>query len=146
MQETLARRMETFRRECVERGLAVTHQRAVIYEALARSHDHPTPEAVYETVREKIPSISLATVYKNIRAFEEAGLLRQVTPLHESVRLDANLSDHHHLVCLRCKSVTDLPADSIEPVRVKGRLPTRFRVERFNVEVLGLCARCASSQ
>lgn len=143
---SLTHRMDAFRRRCVELGLALTHQRLVIYEALAATDEHPTPEAVYERVRQSIPSISLATVYKNIRSFEEAGLLRQVNLLHESVRLDANLDNHHHLVCVRCKSVTDIPEDAIAPVRLNGPAPARFRIQRYNVEVLGLCARCSSTR
>lgn len=146
MQQNLTQRMETFRHRCVELGMALTHQRLVIYEALAASDEHPTPELIYERVRRSIPSISLATVYKNIRSFEEAGLLRQVNLLHESVRLDANLDNHHHLVCVECKSVTDIPEDAIEPVQMNGPVPGRFRIQRYNVEVLGLCSRCASAR
>ncbi|MBM3736387.1 MAG: transcriptional repressor [Acidobacteria bacterium] len=137
--------MQNFRDRCVELGMPLTHQRLVIYEALASTDEHPTPEAVFERVRKKIPSISLATVYKNIRSFADAGLLREVSLLHESLRLDANLADHHHLVCERCKSVTDLPHDALAPVRMKINPPDRFQVHRFNVEVLGLCARCAAT-
>ena len=68
---------EQFRRLCGEHGLAVTHQRQVIYQALMLMHDHPSPEAVYEKVRKQIPSISLATVYKNIKTFVDSGLLRE---------------------------------------------------------------------
>ncbi len=146
MQKSLARRMDTFRSRCTELGMALTHQRLVIYEALAATDEHPTPEAVYERVRKSIPSISLATVYKNIRSFEDAGLLRQVNLLHESVRLDANLDNHHHLVCVQCKSVTDIPEDAIAPVRMNGHAPGKFRIQRYNVEVLGLCAHCASAR
>jgi Fe2+ or Zn2+ uptake regulation protein len=143
-QEPLAVRMERFRARCVEKGLAVTHQRMVIYEALASTASHPTPEAVYEAVRRKIPSISLATVYKSIHTFLELDLLREVNPLHETQRLDANLDPHHHLVCTRCKSVTDIPAEALSAIEVRGRLPGRFKPRQFRVEVLGLCAGCSA--
>src|SRR5438270_4735699 len=119
-----------FRDECRSRGLASTHQREVIYRTAASMEDHPTPEAIYERVKLEIPSISLATVYKNVRTFVEAGLLREVTLHHGCLRLDPNTQPHHHLVCERCKSITDLPGDGIEPVRVRSRLPKGFRVQR----------------
>lgn len=141
--ELLAARLEQFKRRCADAGLALTHQRLVIYEELAGSLEHPTPELLYDRVRAKIPSISLATIYKSVRTFADLGLLREVNLLHESLRLDANLENHHHLVCVRCKAVTDIPESAIGQVEVKGALPGQFQVQRFNIEVLGLCASCA---
>lgn len=143
----IEQRMAAFRKRCTDLGLACTHQRQVIYRALAGSVAHPTPEAIYEQVKRDIPAISLATVYKNIRTFTDAGLLREVNVLHESVRLDANLEDHHHLVCMRCKQVSDVSGQDIGPVKIRGgRLPNGFRVERCTVELLGICADCARQQ
>ncbi|MBI3281935.1 MAG: transcriptional repressor, partial [Acidobacteria bacterium] len=59
--------LQQFWSVCRERGLAMTHQRQVIYQALRDMHGHPSPEEVYERVRRQIPSISLGTVYKNIK-------------------------------------------------------------------------------
>src|SRR4051794_309254 len=89
-----------FRQLCIEKGLSHTHQRQIIFEALDDMQNHPSPEAIYEVVKTKIPSISLATVYKNIRTFVEHGLLREVSLHHGSTRLETNLHPHHHLVCL----------------------------------------------
>ncbi len=137
------RRMEQFRQKCREKGLAVTHQREVIYRALSSTHSHPSPEVIFEVVREQIPSISLGTVYKNIRTFLDSGLLREVSEHHGLLRLEANMSPHHHLVCSECKAIVDLEETDVEPVRLKRRLPGGFRVQRFSVEVIGLCAACA---
>jgi Fur family peroxide stress response transcriptional regulator len=133
-----------FRRLCGEHGMAVTHQRQVIYQALLSMHDHPSPEIVYEKVRKQIPSISLGTVYKNIKTFVESGLLREVSLHHGSARLETNLTPHHHLVCVRCKTIVDLDDDDLEPVRLKKRPPRGFSVQRYSVEVIGLCPRCST--
>jgi len=142
-QQTLDLRMKVFRSRCAERGLAMTHQRWVIYRVLAGRAQHPTPEATFQQVRKEIPSISLATIYKNIRTFLEAGLLREVSTPDQTMRLDANLEAHHHLVCARCGTILDLPQDSLAPVRLKKPLPKGFRVESYNVSFLGLCGQCA---
>lgn len=140
--EQFAERMGQFRQRCLAAGLALTHQRLTIYEELARSDEHPTPEALYATVKDKIPSISLATIYKSVRTFAEIGVLREVSLLHDSLRLDANLDRHYHLICTKCKSVTDVAETAVSPVELRGALPGQFRAERFNVEVLGVCAAC----
>lgn len=132
-----------FRQLCAESGLTVTHQRQVIWETLRDMRGHPNPEAVFEKVRKRIPSISLATVYKNINTFVEHGLLRQVSLHHGSARIETNQRPHHHFVCIRCKALVDLDEDGLEPVRLKKRAPNGFRVHRYSVEVQGLCSKCA---
>ncbi len=138
--------MDLFRERCREEGLALTHQRLVIYRALAAMERHPSPEDLFEAVRREIPSISLGTVYKNIHTFLAAGLLREVSLHHGTLRLETNLTPHHHLVCSRCKSIVDLEESDLEPVRLKNRPPKGFRVERFSVEAVGLCATCAAAR
>ncbi|MCZ2148641.1 MAG: transcriptional repressor [Bryobacterales bacterium] len=145
-EDSLRHRMDLFRQRCLELGLAYTHQRMVIYKALASTNTHPTPETVYEQVKREIPAISLGTVYKNIRTFTEAGLLREVTVLHDSLRLDANLGDHHHLVCVRCKAIFDAPENEVTPVPLPESLPDGFRLERCSVLFLGVCAQCAAAR
>jgi len=131
-----------FRDLCERHGLALTHQRQVIFETLSQMHGHPSPEAVYGLVKKRIPSISLATVYKNLKTFEEHGLIREVSPHHGSARFETNSAPHHHLVCLRCKAIVDVPAADVEPVRLKKRAPAGFRIERYSVEIHGLCGDC----
>ncbi len=131
------------RERCHQAGLSLTHQRLVIYEQLMKMGDHPAPEAVFERVRKKIPSLSLATVYNNIKIFVEHGLLRELSVHHGSLRLESNLDPHHHLVCTNCKAIEDIDETDIIPIRLKKALPKGFTVHRFSVEVLGLCSNCS---
>jgi Fur family transcriptional regulator, peroxide stress response regulator len=133
---------------CREHHLAATHQRRVIYDTVMAMHGHPSPELIYDAVRRKIPSISLATVYKNVRTFLDSGMLREVSLHHGSIRVEPNESEHHHIVCVRCRQITDLEPDSIgaAPARIKQRLPRGFRVTRIAVDVLGVCASCGAQE
>ena len=136
----------TFRDLCAEHGIAVTHQRQVLYEVMQGMSGHPSPEEIYAKVKRKIPAISLATVYKNIHLFVESGVLREVSLHHGSRRVEMNERDHHHLVCSRCKAIADidpeeLGAESLGLTRRK-KLPGGFLVERYAVDVIGLCAKC----
>jgi Fur family transcriptional regulator, peroxide stress response regulator len=134
-----------FRALCRHHSLAATHQRRVIYETVMSLEGHPSPELIYDAVRKKIPSISLATVYKNVRTFLESGMLREVSMHHGSLRVEPNESEHYHLVCLRCRQISDLDAESVE-VRplAKRRSFKGFQVTRISVDVLGVCAACAA--
>lgn len=134
-----------FRELCRQHGLAMTHQRAVIYESLMSFSGHPSPEEVFERVRKLIPSISLATVYKTLHTFIESGMLRELSLHHGSLRLDTKQYPHHHLVCTGCKSVFDLDEAALKPAKLVGKIPKGFRVERMTVEVHGLCSNCVKS-
>lgn len=135
-------RMGEFARRCKEAGLTATHQRTVIYRVLVESRDHPSPELVYERVSREIPEISRATVYKNINTFIDAGLLREVSELHQTNRLDANLERHHHLICTRCQKVVDYHDDSLDRIRATQAEPDGFQVTEYRVEARGLCPAC----
>ncbi len=132
-----------FRDLCRRHGLAVTHQRAVIYNSLMSAHGHPSPEEVYEVVRKQIPTISLATVYKTLHTFVESGLLRELSLHHGSLRVDTKTEPHHHLVCTECKSVFDLDEEAIKPALLVGKVPKGFQVRRMSLEIQGLCSKCA---
>ncbi len=134
-----------FRDRCRASGLALTHQRELIYRAIVSSKHHPSPELIFDEVRRQTPSISLATVYKNIHTFLEAGLLREVSPHHGSLRLEANLAEHHHLVCTRCKAIVDLDESELEPIHLSRKLRAGYRILRYTVEFQGLCPACTDA-
>jgi Fe2+ or Zn2+ uptake regulation protein len=131
---------------CEHAGLAVTHQRQVIYEVLTAVDGHPSPEEVYARVKRRIPSISLATVYKNIHLFIESGIFHQVSLHHGSMRVETNHTPHHHLVCTGCKSISDIDPELLGLSNVEHRLPDGFLLQRLSVDVLGLCENCQKQQ
>lgn len=132
-----------FRDRCHEHKLAATHQRQAIYETIMALDGHPSPEMIYERVRRKIPAISLATVYKNIRTLLESGMLREVSWHHGALRVEPNDQPHHHLVCTVCKTISDLEEEALEIMALGHRLPGGFQVQRVSVDVLGICEGCA---
>jgi Fur family peroxide stress response transcriptional regulator len=137
-------RMTDFARQCKEAGLTTTHQRTAIYRVLVESRDHPSPELIYDRVSREIPEISLATVYKNIRTFVDAGMLHEVSELHQTNRLDANLERHHHLICTRCRTVVDYQDDQLDRIRAINQEPDGFQINEYRVEIRGLCPACQS--
>jgi Fur family peroxide stress response transcriptional regulator len=131
-----------FRDLCAEHGIAVTHQRQILYEVMHGMEGHPSPEEVYARVREQIPSISLATVYKNIHLFVASGVLREVSLHHGSIRVEMNDEAHHHMVCSQCKAIADIGEQELGLETKRRTLPGGFLVERFSVDVIGICAKC----
>jgi Fur family peroxide stress response transcriptional regulator len=139
-------RTANFRELCHRHDLTATHQRQVIYDTVMALPGHPSAEAIYDEVRKHIPSISLATVYKNIRTFLDSGMLREVSLHHGSLRVEPNDEPHHHLVCTECKSIADFDESGLDPVRLREKLPRGFQVKRIAVDVLGICPACSSKR
>jgi Fur family transcriptional regulator, peroxide stress response regulator len=131
-----------FRELCAACGITVTHQRQVLFEVLRNTPGHPSPEEVYLNVKKQIPSISLATVYKNIRLFLKSGIFREVSLHHGSLRVEMNRRPHHHLVCTVCKSIFDIDEQELGLLPSSRKLPGGFLAERFSIDILGRCAAC----
>ncbi|WP_035351291.1 Fur family transcriptional regulator [Edaphobacter aggregans] len=131
-----------FRQLCAQHGIAVTHQRQVLFEVMQAMEGHPSPEEVYARVKKKVPSISLATVYKNIHLLVESGIFRKMSIHHGSVRVEMNSEEHHHMVCSKCKAITDIGEKELGLVPKRRSLSDGFLVERYAVDVIGLCAKC----
>ncbi|HVC91084.1 MAG TPA: transcriptional repressor [Acidobacteriaceae bacterium] len=131
-----------FRAFCSQHGLAATHQRQILFEVVQEMEGHPSPEEIYARVRRRIPSISLATVYKNLHLFVESGIVGEVSLHHGSLRIETNRTAHHHLVCRGCKSITDLDEKSFRLEMEHDHISAAFQVERYSIEVVGLCPAC----
>src|SRR5712692_4735894 len=103
----IEKRLTTFRERCAHLGLALTPQRLAIYQVLASTGEHPGAEDIYQCLKPSIPSLSRGTVYRTLTLFESHGLVSRVPVSDEQARFDANLDNHHHLVCVHCRCVTD---------------------------------------
>ena len=123
----------------------MTHQRQVLYEVM-KTHAWPSePGRGLCAGQEKVPAISLATVYKNIHLFVDSGVFREVSLHHGSVRVEMNREAHHHLVCSKCKAITDIGEKELGLAAKRNKLPGGFLVERYAVDVIGVCAKCQTA-
>src|SRR5262245_62078637 len=103
-------------------GYRVTSQRLVVGEALAGAGRHLSAEDVLGAVAERLPNVSLPTVYAALDALEDAGIARRVAGGRGAALFDAGAAPHHHLVCRRCGAVEDLDADvGLEPALARAR-------------------------
>jgi Fur family peroxide stress response transcriptional regulator len=131
---------------CRHHGIAATHPRRIIYDVVVGHMGHPTPEEVCEEVRRRVPSVSLATVYNNLKLFEQMGLIREVGPPGaKSARYDANLSGHQHLVCIRCKRMVDVFVSGLERLHLPEDQARGFEIRGSKVYFEGLCQDCQRS-
>jgi len=137
---------QAFHDLCREAGLSATHQRYLIFQAVLALGDNTTPEQVFEHVRKNIPSISLATIYKNVDTFVQHKILRDVSPNYGSRRIESASAPHDHFVCRVCRRVFDLPQHTTLSSPSKSNLPEGAAVEYSLVEFVGICEDCISAE
>ncbi|MBN1475756.1 transcriptional repressor [Candidatus Sumerlaeota bacterium] len=140
--DSIQRRLDAFTEACHERGLKVTHQRVEIYRELVSSEDHPDAESIHRGVRRRIPTISLDTVYRNLKFMAEQGLLSTVGLSHERLRFDANMVSHHHFVCEECGSIRDFTCTDFDGMRLPRGASKLGRPHSAQVHVKGICNVC----
>jgi Fur family peroxide stress response transcriptional regulator len=138
----LAGQLRAFEQRCRESGFPLTIQRRVILECVLQRHDHPTADQIHEEVRASVPEISRTTVYRTLESLVQLGAIRRAHHLGPASRFDANTGHHHHLVCMRCNSVTDIEDPRLADLPVPEQLCGNFRVMDYSVHYAGLCAAC----
>src|SRR5919108_4700651 len=130
------------RAELRARGQRTTPQRLAVHAALRELGRHATAEEVLAVVGDRVPGVSLPTVYAALELLADLGLARRVRA-GRAVRYDPRTAPHHHLVCERCGAVEDVDAPiDLAPALTAARA-TGAAVSGAEVLVHGLCERCA---
>ena len=117
-----------------------TPQRLAILEFLEGNTSHPSAEDIYRAVSVKYQSMSFATVYNTIHALTKAGVLRELTIDPARKRYDPDTSGHHHLICISCGKIADVP----EKIRVElpSSMQEDFTILGNHIEFYGHCSAC----
>lgn len=129
-----------------EKGLKLTPQRYAIYQMLMDTEAHPTADDIYHAIKPTFPMLSLNTVYYTLAAFKEAGLVWEVPVEHASSRYDANMDQHHHLICLGCGKIEDLYDEALDRLRPPAANQRGFDIRMHRVEFRGYCEPCRTKQ
>jgi Fur family peroxide stress response transcriptional regulator len=139
----LTRRIARFKAACREAGVKLTHQRIEIFREVAGSEEHPDAEAVFRGVRERVPTVSLDTVYRTLWLLEDLGMITTLGPRRDPTRFDANLDSHHHFICEGCGLVRDVESPEFDALDVPEEVKRLGKISGVHVQVRGVCAACA---
>lgn len=125
-----------------ESGLKATFQRMHILESIQK-HGHMSIDTIYDEVVKTHPSLSLATVYKNIILMVENGVLVEVPIEGKKSKYELVKSDHIHLVCTECGEVEDRPHDAnADAVFTSMTKEENFSLSKQQINLYGVCAHC----
>jgi len=139
-------RMEAFMDACRRSGMKATHQRIEIFREIARTEEHPDAETIYRRVRQRIPTISLDTIYRTLYRLEAEGLISRVEVLSDRARFDANTDRHHHFVCTRCGLVRDFYSRDLDDYRAPSEVRKWGDISTTHMELRGVCATCLAKE
>ena len=125
-------------KKCMERGLRMTEQRRVIAKVLSDADDHPDAEELYRRSSEVDPNISLATVYRTVRLFSEAGIIETHDFRDGRARYETADDDHHdHLIDVVTGDVIEFVDEEIEALQIKIAEKLGYELVDHRLELYG---------
>jgi Fur family peroxide stress response transcriptional regulator len=145
MDDPLQERFEQMLSRLKENALRITPQRLAVLKILAFSDDHPTVESVYEQVKKKFPTTSLATVYKTVAVLKKMNEVLELGFPDGSNRYDGiRPFPHPHLICTGCQQILDPDLASLKELRREIGKETGYKILSHRLDFFGLCPKCQS--
>ncbi|MEJ2108889.1 MAG: transcriptional repressor [Acidobacteriota bacterium] len=128
-------------------GYKVTPQRLGIAKILAGSKGHPSVEDIYNLIRKDFPTMSLATVYRNIILIKSLGEVLELGFPDGSNRYDGNKPyPHPHVICIKCRKIVDPDLDSLEDMKKEVSAETKFKILNHRLDFFGICSNCMARE
>ncbi|WP_291843834.1 Fur family transcriptional regulator [Maricaulis sp.] len=129
---------------CIAKGLRMTDQRRVIARVLSQSDDHPDAEELHRRASEEDPRISLATVYRTVRLFEEAGIIERHDFRDGRSRYEEVGDEHHdHLIDLKSGEVIEFVNEEIERLQEAIARKLGYKLVDHRLELYGVPLKSA---
>ena len=126
--------------------LKYSRQRESIKACLMGRKDHPTADALYTSIREQFPNISLGTVYRNLNLLVELGEIRKLSCGDGTDHFDYDTSPHYHYVCKKCGKILDLDMETNADLETAARQCQKGTVEEHTVFFYGTCCDCLQEE
>jgi Fur family peroxide stress response transcriptional regulator len=123
-------------------GASLTPQREAVLQVIRETDNHMTAGEIFVAARNRLPTISYATVYNSLRYLKEAGLVREIQFGNGASRYDRETVRHDHALCSRCGKLVDFDLElSAELVREAAQR-SGFSPEAIHLTLTGLCPHC----
>ena len=128
-------------------GHKITPQRLAIVKILAESNGHPSVENIHVQLTKDFPTMSLATVYRNIVLIKSLGEILELGFPDGSNRYDGNKPfPHPHVVCIKCKKIVDPELDSLDEMKSEVAAETNFKILNHRLDFFGICGDCLAEE
>lgn len=126
--------------------LGLTRQREVVLNVVCSSDEHLTATQVFGLAKEKLPTISFATVYNSLRYLKEAGHIAEIQFGNGASRFDGMTHRHDHALCTACGKLVDIDMDVPGDILTRAAKFSKFKPESLEFTLRGLCPDCVKSK
>jgi Fur family peroxide stress response transcriptional regulator len=141
------KRFEIIIQKLRDSGHKITPQRLAIVKIIAKSIDHPSVEDIYDQIKGNFPTMSLATVYRNIVLIKSLGEVLELGFPDGSNRYDGNKpSPHPHVICIKCRKIVDPDLSSLDEMQKEVALETNFKILNHRLDFFGICSNCMNEK
>ncbi|MCG8687055.1 MAG: transcriptional repressor [Desulfobacterales bacterium] len=145
--ENYNKRFDSIIQKLRENGHKITPQRLAIVKILAKSDGHPSVEDIYEQIKQDFPTMSLATVYRNIVLIKSLGEVLELGFPDGSNRYDGKKPyPHPHVICIKCKKIVDPDLDSLDSMKKEVAAETNFKILNHRLDFFGICSNCMTEK
>jgi len=127
-------------KKTITKGFKLTPQRLAILDYLDGNTAHPSADEIYKALQDKFPTMSFATVYNTLEAMKQQGNVAELTIDPHKKRFDPNPRPHHHLICIACKRIVDIPIDY--DLHVPDEKKEGYEIVGNHIEFYGICKGC----
>lgn len=140
-------RFEIIIQKLRDHGHKITPQRLAIVAILTKSDGHPSVEDIHAQVTKSFPTMSLATVYKNILLIKSMDEVLELGFPDGSNRYDGKRPrPHTHVICVRCKKIVDSDMVSVDDMQTVVASETHFKILNHRLDFFGICERCMAEK
>ncbi|MEO0290963.1 MAG: transcriptional repressor [candidate division WOR-3 bacterium] len=139
MKKDFQEKLEVLRKK----GYFLTSSRLMILEYLSESTSHPTAEEIYNALKDRLPSLSKATVYNTLKLFIELGVAREIKVERDKSRFEAKTDPHIHFTCVKCGTVYDIEKKDI--VKFPKNIENH-KVMFGDLLLYGICSSCQKKE
>ncbi len=115
-----------------------------ILEYLEGNKSHPSASDIYKSIFNKFPTMSFATVYNTMETLKEKGVVVELSIDPDKKRFDPNTTPHHHLLCIRCKTIKDIFEKF--PLVLPENEQYDFDIIGNHVDFYGICPQCKGAE
>ena len=128
-------------------GHKITPQRLAIVKILAKSEGHPSVENIHAEIKKDFPTMSLATVYRNIVLLKSLGeVLELGFPDGSNRYYGSKPTPHPHVICIKCKKIVDPDLESLEELKKEVAVETNFKILNHRLDFFGICSNCMAEK
>ena len=120
----------------------LTPQREAVFQVIQERDDHPTASEIFEAARQRLPSISYATVYNSLRYLKQAGLVLEINFGDSASRYDRETDRHDHAICNDCGKLVDFDLPDAAKLMQAAARKSQFQPASVHLTLRGRCPDC----